>query len=1129
VRNNTYHIILQKIDAFIRKYYKNQLIKGALLSITAIGSYFILAAVLEYYGNFSSTVRGGLFFGFVGITLFFLSKYIALPLMKLNKLGDVISHQEAAKVIGNHFSNVKDKLINILQLNEQVNQQPQTELLLASIEQKTTELNPIPFSAAIDIRENIKYLKYAAIPLFLFLIIALYKINILTDSSERLINYNTYFEKPAPFKFELNSANLQAIKNEDFSVSTTLSGNEIPQQVYVEIGGQLFKLDKLDKFSHEFTFNNIQENTTFRFFADGFYSAPYEISVLPNPSLQGFDVELVYPKYLKRSNQQLSNAGDMQIPQGTVVKWNFQTQDVEQLSLAIADTSLEAERVSETNFQYKKQFYKSSPYAISGKNKFIASKDTLRYFIDVVPDLYPSIELEQRTDSVSSKRVYFKGYIKDDYGLTQLTFNYSFLNKEEDKTLHSEKIGFNINSNQDQFFHFWNLAPLNIESGDEIEYYFEVWDNDGINGRKSSRSSKMVFKAPTLNELSEQTKKNNEEIKNDLQQSINSAKNIKKGLEDLNKKMLEKKNLGWEEKKKFDELLEQQKELQKELEQINQQNQQNNQKNEEYRQIDERILEKQEQLQKIFDELMNEDLKKMFEEMEKLMERMDKNQLQQQLEQMELKNEDLEKELDRTLELFKQLEVEQKVDELKNKLDDLAEKQEKLSEQTKNKELSKEELEKKQEELNKEFDKIQEDFKELEEKNQELERPNEMPNTSDEQKKIDENMEQGKEEISKGKNSKASEMQKQASDDMKSLSDKLSQMQGQMSSQQTGEDMENLRQILENLLRLSFDQEELMEKVKATNFTDPNYLALTQKQKQLKDASKVIQDSLFELSKRVVQLQSIVNKEINAINNNMDKAVEQMANRNTGVATSRQQLAMTSINNLALLLDEAVQQMQKQMAAQQNSGSCKNPGSNPGQKPGNSAAIGNMKKLQEQLNKQMQEMKDALEKGEKPGQKNDGGKTGGFGMSKEIAKMAATQGALRQKLQELQKQLESEGGMDGKKAGNKLNEISKMMEETETDLVNKNLTRQTMQRQEEILTRLLESEKAMREREFDDKRESREAKNEEYRNPSEFFEYNSIKNKEIELLKTLPPSFSTFYKEKVSGYFKTIQNTSGSN
>ena len=97
------------------------------------------------------------------------------------------------------------------------------------------------------------------------------------------------------------------------------------------------------------------------------------------------------------------------------------------------------------------------------------------------------------------------------------------------------------------------------------------------------------------------------------------------------------------------------------------------------------------------------------------------------------------------------------------------------------------------------------------------------------------------------------------------------------------------------------------------------------------------------------------------------------------------------------------------------------------------------------------------------------------------------------------------------------------MEKNEEDLINRNLNIETINRQQDILTRLLESEKAEREREYDKKRESNEAKENEFSNPAEFFEYKRMKEREVELLKTVPPALKLYYKNKVNQYFNTFE------
>src|SRR5690606_10581834 len=114
--------------------------------------------------------RRFLFWSFIAVELLLFIRFIIFPITKLLKLREGIGPEEASKIIGNHFPEVNDKLLNLLQLNKSTQE---SELLAASIDQKSLELTPIPFTNAIKLKENLKYLKYAAIPVFLFILISL--------------------------------------------------------------------------------------------------------------------------------------------------------------------------------------------------------------------------------------------------------------------------------------------------------------------------------------------------------------------------------------------------------------------------------------------------------------------------------------------------------------------------------------------------------------------------------------------------------------------------------------------------------------------------------------------------------------------------------------------------------------------------------------------------------------------------------------------------------------------------------------------------------------------------------------------------------------------------------------------
>ena len=1178
------NILLKKLDEFIRRYYKNKLIKGTIYSSSILVLAFLSVVFLEYFGEFNTVVRGILFFSFLSAAIAVLINYIVIPLLKLNKIGKVISYDQAAAIIGNHFSKVQDKLLNVLQLQNNQLLNGSDELLFAGINQKINELRPIPFTTAVDLNENRKYLKYLLPLLFITTAITIIWPQIISKSATRLVNYQTYYEKEMPFKFSIQNKNLQALQAQDYKLEVKMEGDQIPNEVYIEVNGISYKLEKENTISFHYTFTNIQNSTPFQFSAAGFTSKEYELKVLPKPSLLQFNLQLIYPAYLNKPNENLANTGDLQIPQGTKVNWVFNTKNTDELKLQFSDSLALPNKSNENQFSFSRKFLQNNNYTIKALNQFVPNAvDSVNYAINVVADQFPNIDVSETVDSLNSKNIYFSGQIKDDYGFSRLTFHFKKFatdtNGKATEISGSFPVALSKTLVSQPYFYFFDAEQYNLQQGDKVEYYFEVYDNDGVNGPKASKTQLMVFKAPTRDEINESTQKNNTEIKKDLEESIKKAKQLQKDVNDLAKKINDKKQLGYEEKKKIEDLLKKQQELQNKIDEVKKENEQNNKQQSEFSQTDESILEKQKQLEQLFENVMTPEMKKLFDELNKMLEKMDKNQVQEKLEELKLTNEDIEKELDRNLEAFKQLEVQQKMQNALDKLEELQKKQEDLSKETEGKKPENEsdkkdekgekdkdnkdgkdkdnkdntdskdkdgkkdekkpdakELEKKQEDIKKEFDELKKDLKDLEQKNKELEEPNELPKSEEKQEEISQEMDNSSQELSKNNKKSASKSQKSASEKMKEMKEQMEKAMEEEEEQQQEENAQALRQILENLVNLSYGQEELIKQLPNTRIDNPQYVSIPKQQNKLKDDSKIIEDSLLALSKRAPQISSVVNREINAINLNMDKTVRALADRNTGESVMRMQTTMTSVNNLALLLNEALEQMQQQMKQSKKDsegkkpGKCKKPGSGSGKNPSKSGTpVSSMRKLQEQLNQQLKDMKEAMEKGQKPGEKpgdkkgqkpGSSGKSGisGSGMpgsSEQFAKMAAQQEALRRQMQSLMDKLKNKGQNPG-------GDLANMMEETEKELVNKQITNQTMNRQQEILSRLLESEKAEREREQDEQRKSNEAKSENLSNPAEFLEYKRIKEKEMELLNTVPPSLTPYYKEKVNNYFNSL-------
>ena len=449
-------------------------------------------------------------------------------------------------------------------------------------------------------------------------------------------------------------------------------------------------------------------------------------------------------------------------------------------------------------------------------------------------------------------------------------------------------------------------------------------------------------------------------------------------------------------------------------------------------------------------------------------------------------------------------------------LKELAEKQKELADETKAADADKNDsLQQKQDSINQAFEDIKEEIQKLDSLNKSLEEPNKFDKKEEEQKEVDSLQQNAQEKLEQQKMKEASEDQEKASEKMQEMAMEMQAEMDENSEEEMGEDIDNLRHILDQLIQLSFLQEDLMDSLLHMQDMDPKYNQLVRHQFSMESKFQSVKDSLQALAKRQPAIQPFVLKEFNKIDFRLQSTTDFLEEHKKNEAIREQQFVMTSFNQLALMLAEALEQMQQMMnnMMQGNAGakskSCPKPG---GGKP----SAKSMKQMQQQLNEQMK----ALEKAKKDGKQKGPKGNKGQGLSEQFARMAAEQAKIRRMMEEYQNQMLDETGT---KPGG-LDQLMKEMEETEKDLVNKIINQETLNRQQNIMTRLLKSEKAEREREKKEERESKEGKNVKRSNPKEFLKYKEIKEKDINLMRTIPLDFNQYYKKKVDEYFYKFEN-----
>ena len=1107
-QTDNYSLLIDKLDSFIRKYYINKLIRGALLCLGLVLATFLVYSLLEYFYYFGKGIRKFFFYSFLGVFSISFVVWVLVPLFKYFRLGKTISHSQAADIIGHHFTNVNDKLLNVLQLKTQ-NNALDSKLIEASIDQKSEEIKLVPFRSAIDFSKNKRYLKYALPPFLVLLVFLFAAPSLITESTSRIINNNEDFEPDDPFSFVFENEEFEVVQYQDFDMTVKIEGEALPEDVFIEVDNFQYKLQKQDPQTFRYRFNNVQNDLNFEVFSGRVNSGEKTLDVIEKPNITAFTTKLDYPAYVGQKDEFLNNTGDLSIPQGTKVVWIFNTLFADDLDIKF-DSKKEKESLNqsqENQFSYTRRLMRDDYYKVIMSNQRLNSADSLMFSINVQEDQYPDISVEKFEDSLETQLIYFIGNASDDYGLTDVRFNYTITTVGGKSNAHSESVTTPENK-QTEYAYTLDLALLELKPGDQLSYYFEAFDNDGVNGIKSTKTPLLSLRKPTIEEFEAQEDDNEEDIKEELKKVLEDSKKLREELKKAREKLLQKRELSWQDKKELEELLEKQKELEDKIKKAKEKFEENLKNQEEINQQNEEILEKQEKLQEMFEQALNDETKDLMEKIQELMEELNKEEMMEMMEDMEMDEKAMEKNMDRLLELFKQLEVEKEIKEQLEKLEELAKEQEELSEKTKEEDASLEDIQKEQEKINEDFEKIKEDMKELEKKNEELAVPKDMGDDNEEKMEdIKDDLMKSQDELESGEKSKASKSQKKAAEKMKKMAGGMQQQMASGEMEQMEEDMEALKQLLENLITISFDQELLIDDIKLTNTTTPRYVSLIQNQFKLKDDFSIVEDSLLALAKRVEQIAPIVTEKLSDIEVDMVGSIKQLEDRKKDKGQEKQRSIMKNVNDLALMLDDAMQQMQQSMSSMMSgSQMCNKPGSSGQGKKGN-VPMDKISKGQEDLQKDLQKMME----GQKQGKGNS---------SKSFAEAAARQAALRKALEEMQKGKQEQG-----KGSKELQEIIDQMDKIEIDLVNKRLNNDLMKRQEQIKTRLLEADRAERQRDKDQKRKAEKGQEKKKELPPSLLEYLKKKEAETDLYKTISPELRPYYRKLVDEYYKALKQS----
>lgn len=1116
---NGFKNIEKKLHQFTRKFYTSELIKGTILFLSLGCVYLFFTLFLEYFLWLKPTARTLLFWLFILVEVFLLIRFIAFPVFKLIGLRKGISYEQASKIIGSHFPEVQDKLLNVLQLKQNSNS---SDLLLASIDQKSEELQPIPFVKAVDFKQNATYLKYAIIPILIWVITLLSGVNSdLTQSFKRVVNHQKAYTPPAPFTFAITNKSLQVIQGKPITIQVETAGNVVPNEAKIVFDNQQYYLQNTGNGIFLHTFSDVQKPINFYIEANEIQSKDYQIKIIKTPTIHTITLDLNYPRYLRKKNETIQNSGNIVVPEGTQITWGVITNQTDSVAFINNNERVFFDKVKEDSFRFSKRIRSAMNYQIASSNENLQDYENLQFSVDVVKDDFPQISVQSNIDSISRGISFFAGQISDDYGLKKLQLVYYEDENPEDK----KTFDLPITKENIQSFFYQFPDGLNIQKGINYEFFFQVFDNDAVNGNKKAKTKFFNYRQKTEVEVEEELLEEQRNTINNIENSITKKQKQQKELEQVQKDLQGKKKINWNDKKKIQKFIQRQNQYNKMMQRQTDKLQENL---DEKKEDNENLLDKKEELKKRIQELKKlQRQQKLLDEIQKMAEKLNKDDLLKKSKELAQQNKQQERSLERILELTKRFYVEQKTMQIANKIDELSKKQEDLVNK-------KENTLEAQKQIKKEFNQIKEELKELNKDNEKLKEPMELPDVDDDKEEIDAELNKSEKNLQENKSSEAKKNQKNSSKKMKEMSAKIHQQMLEMEGESMEENMEDLRKILENLVIFSFQQENLMNKFGETSTSHPDFGKDLKKQNQLKTYFEHIDDSLYVLSMRLPKISAKIKDDLSTTHYNLNQSLENFTENRFTNGISNQRYVMTAVNNLSDILSNILNSMKNAMSMKMGKGKKGN---------GKGFSLPDLIKKQEGLSKKMEKGMQKGKEGNKPdkdgkkgeqgkdgdkGKKGNGNKPGEDGkkngngeggsnddLDGELYQIYQQQNMLRQQLQEQIRKSES----DDKGVNTEARKALKKMEDLENEILEKGFNAGTLQKMQNLKYELLKLDKAALEQGKDKKRKSNTNLKDFEKRKIKALQFKKQFYNQTEILNRQSLPLQQDYKKKVRDYF----------
>jgi hypothetical protein len=1112
--------IRARLAAVKRKQNIAALLEGGALSVAVV--LCMLLAVLLVEHAFRPGVGGRtlliLVFGGAAAGLFVWR--LARPLGRLLGLLADEADARTARTVGKAFPGIRDRLLNALQLSAERDSTTLAShaLIDAALDDVRNDIGTTDFTSLVSYAASRRRARLVGVALASALLLVLFFPSTFFGAAHRLVHFGETFAPPEPFRFVVEPGDREVVKGENVPLLIRAEGAQ-PTEITLALRpqGQVSDDERTLVPGPDGVFRYecaaLKTTTQYGVRADGVESRRFTLSVIDRPVVRLLRLHLVPPPYARLQGQQLEdNAGDVTALRGTTVEFALEAnKDLRDARMIFSDSSVVPLLVAGRKATVSMHLMKELTYhLLLHDSAGTSSADPVEYALHAIPDAPPMVSIVvpgMNLDVTDNTSLSLMIKVSDDFGYSRLRLGYKLVQSKYEKP--AEAFSYlqlplpPQGGGEALVPYVWNIADLHLVPEDVISYFAEVFDNDAVAGPKSAMSEVYSLRLPSLDEVFADADKKHEAGIAQMSEALRQAQDARKELEELQQSLKSnKEKLDWQDRTKTEELLKKYEEVHSRMGDVSHSIEQMTADLQKNQVLSKETVQKYEELQHLMQQLSSPEFADAMKKLQEAMHQLSPEALKQALQQFNFSEESFRQSIERTLNLLKRIQIEQKVDEMVRRSEQLGKQQEDLRQRTSKADPQErkamQDLAREQRELARQEDELQRALEALRKKMEEF--PTEMPLAEMQQAQedlhnsgIDSLMEDAARNLDQMQQQRAAAGQQQVMQKMRRSAQQLQAMQQALQQNQQRQIVNEMRRAMQDMLDLSGRQEELKKETLGLEQNSQRFRENAQGQSEVMRDLSGITERLSTLSQKTFGITPEMGRSIGKALRSMSEAMQSLEQRNRSAATQQQNEAMGSLN-------ESAQQLQEAMQAMMEGG---------GQGMG---MAGLMQRLQ-RMSAQQQGINDAT------------GEQGGMSAEQAagMARLAAEQGMVRKSLEQLTREAAASGELS-KMLGD-LTKIAQEMREVQTDLAGSNVTPETRRKQDRILSRLLDAQRSAQERDFEQRRTSTSGRTPVRPGPGEIDLTTQEGRNRLrrDLQKALEEGYARDYEDVIRKYFEVLE------